>query len=341
MKLSSQVTSQFRNRSILDYLAGRYTYLSREQWAERIAEGRLTYNDAPVTSEMIVKQGGIVTYDVPPFPQPDANFDYTIIYEDEWIVAVNKPANLRVHGKGRFMMANLTHHIREEHDPPYPNLTLINRLDADTSGVVLMGKTKTVVREMSRLFEQKQVDKTYLALVHGVPDPSSDLIDKPIGYIENKKHAKTGRVPRSWVNAPRVRDAVTAYEMVNGEQLMVNGKFGIANYSPLVTGNCSLLRLTPQTGRTHQLRVHLAWIGHPIVGDMLYMLNDEDYVDWRENRDDPRFGDLINRQALHSEKTGFAHPFMGEYVEIMAPLAADIQQVLDQLSQNEQSNNPK
>lgn len=330
MKLSSQVTSKFRNRPILDYLSGRYTYLSRDQWIERIAEGRITYEDAPVTPETIVAQGGTVTYDVPPFPQPDANFDYTIIYEDEWLVAVNKPANLRVHGEGRFMMANLTHHIREEHVPPYPNLTLINRLDADTSGVVLMGKTKEVVREMSRLFEHKQIDKTYLALVHGVPNPSSDTIDAPIGYIENKKYAKTGRVPRSWVNAPRVRDAITKYEV--SEQFAVQSKQPIADYCVLFTDTCSLLRLTPQTGRTHQLRVHLAWIGHPIVGDMLYMLNDEDYIDWRENRADPRFGDLLNRQALHSATTGFMHPFTGEYVEISAPLATDIQEVVNKLT---------
>lgn len=335
MKLSSQVTSPYRNRPILDYLAGRYTYLSRDQWVERIAEGRITYEGASVTPETIVAQGGVVTYDVPPFPQPDVNFDYTIIYEDEWIVAVNKPANLRVHGEGRFMLANLTHHIRNEHNPPYSNLTLINRLDADTSGVVLMGKTKEVVREMSRLFEHKQIDKTYLALVHGVPNPPSGTIDAPIGYIENKKYAKTGRVPRSWVDAPKVREAVTAYETVNSKQLAVNSKeYGLSAYCSLFTDDCSLLRLMPQTGRTHQLRVHLAWIGHPIVGDRLYMLNDEDYIDWRENRDDPRFGDLLDRQALHSEKTGFVHPFTNEYVEIVAPLANDIQLVLAKLSSN-------
>ena len=173
--------------SLIDYLVGRYTYLDRETWLERIAEGRFKYEGMLASAETQLKQGGLVSYDVPPFPQPNANFNYSIIYEDDWLLAINKPPNLRVHGEGKYMMANLSYHLWYNHSPSYPQAKLINRLDTDTSGVVLFAKDPDTAREMGWLFERKEVEKTYLALVHGVLDPPSGIIDQPIGKVENPK----------------------------------------------------------------------------------------------------------------------------------------------------------
>ncbi len=334
--LTSKVTAEYKDKRLIDYLVGRYTYLDRETWLERIAEGRFNYEGELASAETALKQGGIVSYDVPPFPQPDANFDYNIIYEDEWLLGINKPPNLRVHGEGRYMMANLSYHLWYNHAPPYPNAKLVNRLDTDTSGVVLFAKDTDTAREMGWLFERKQVDKTYLALVHGVPEATAGVIDQPIGKVDNPKFAKRGRVPRSIVNAPKSRDAVTGYEVMdvfsaetppilriaNGKWRMVNGEVK----TPL-----SLVKLSPQTGRTHQLRVHLAWMGHPIVGDRLYILGDDAFVRWREARDSAEFADLLPRQALHSDETAFIHPMTQQRTVIKAPLAHDIDALISSL----------
>lgn len=362
MQLSSKVTANYKNVPLIEYLIGRFSYLSREQWLERIREGRLMVEGVVASAETNVTQGKVVTYDVPPFPQPSVNFDYTIIYEDEWLLGINKPPNLRVHGEGRYMMANLIYHLRHVHEPSYPNAHVVNRLDADTSGVVLVAKDKNTARLMNTLFAERQVEKHYLALVRGIPDPPSGTIDQPIGYLTNPKFAKSGRIPRCGVNAPKAKSAITHYELIstqpsvdsyqlsafsdvgeqplrvqqltiNSQQVTINNQqFTINNSPPLPL---SLVSLRPITGRTHQLRVHIAWLGHPIVGDRLYTLSDEEFVTWRENRDDPRYADLLDRHALHSERTGFVHPITREFVEIVAPLASDMSRLLASPSQGD------
>lgn len=329
--LTSKVPVQYKHATLIEYLTGRYTYLDEVTWRERIGEGRFRFEGELASAETQLHQGGLVAYDVPPFPQPDANFNYSIVYEDEWLLGINKPPNLRVHGEGRYMMANLSYHLWYNHNPPYPQAKLINRLDTDTSGVVLFAKDSDTAREMGWLFERKQVDKTYLALVHGVPSQTAGTIDQPIGKIDNPKYARKGRVPRSIVNAPKSRDARTDYAVVGGPWTVATPN--IAKLCGRVTGQLSLVKLKPQTGRTHQLRVHLTWLGHPIVGDRLYMLDDETYVRWREERDSAEFADLLPRQALHSSQTAFIHPITKKAVTITAPLADDIQLMLDELGQ--------
>lgn len=316
MKLSSEVPAPYKGTRLLDYLTRRFSYLDAATWLERIAEGRLTHNGAPADPNAIVQQGDVVTYDVPPFPQPPANFDYTIVYADAWLLGINKPPGLRVHGEGRYMMANLIHHLRHNHTPPYPNATLCNRLDADTSGVVLAARDGETLRAMNQLLAERRIAKTYLALVHGVPDPAVGTIDQPVGKVENLRYAKRGRVPRCWVDSPRGKPAQTDYRVLEIFTLPENRR-------------AALVELTPHTGRTHQLRVHMAWLGCPVVGDRLYMLNDEAYVAWRQDKTNPTFADWLPRQALHCLANEFVHPRTGSPVRLEAPLAADIQALVD------------
>lgn len=338
MQLTSKVPSPHKNKTLIDYLTDRYTYLDRAAWLERIAEGRLTYNGKPASAATVLRQGGTVVYQVPPFPQPDANFDYTIIYEDAWLVAVNKPTNLRVHGEGAYMMANLSYHIRHNHQPPYPDLTLVNRLDADTSGVVLLAKDRDTARAMMRLFERQAVQKTYLALVHGTPSPLAGTIDLAIGHLTNPRYEKIGRIPRLGPAADKVKEAVTEYSTLHTYHLPLAGyadRLALVQAAGMAVGTdhaVSLVELRPKTGRTHQLRVHLAHLNCPIVGDRLYMLDDDRFVDWRENRSADRYGDLLDRHALHSLETRFIHPHTQKELTVSAPLAKDIQQLIDQLA---------
>lgn len=302
MRVSSKVPPQFNQTPILDYLAARFTYRSHDEWADLLAEGRVSGNGRNLTPTDTITQGDLITCDLPDTAPPPTNYNYQIIYEDEWLLAINKPADLRVHAKRRYAQANLIYHLRRLRQPPYPEATLINRLDKDTSGIILLAKDGETLRLMQRLFREKQVEKEYLAVVHGVPDPAAGMIDRPIGKMKS--------LP-----------GVYRYGM------MVGGKTAVTHYETRQTFNdqYALLRLYPQTGRTHQLRVHLSALGHPIVGDRLYAMSDAAYLAWCENKTPHP---LIQRQALHSAAVQFNHPHTQQTCRLTTPLPADIQSLI-------------
>ena len=319
--LTSKIPHAYHQQTLLDYLLGRFTYQTREVWLMRIAEGRFEYEGTRATAETVLEVGRMLSYDVPPFDQPLANFDYHIIYEDEWLLGVNKPPHLRVHGEGRYMMANLTYQLRYIHQPTYPTIAPIHRLDEDTSGVVLFAKESKMAGEMGKLIETKRIAKTYTALVRGVPYPPQGSINRPIGPQSDERIAGFGRVPRCWVDLPAAKSAITHYETVRTDLR-----------HPLEETPLTELLLFPETGRTHQLRVHLAWLGYPLVGDRLYGLSSADYVQWREHPNDPRWADLLPRHALHCSRMAFLHPYRREVCVIDGPLSADFQHLLQQLT---------
>ncbi|NJN54830.1 MAG: RluA family pseudouridine synthase [Anaerolineae bacterium] len=250
MQVSSKVTAAYKQTAVLDYLAGRFTYRSRAEWLDLVAHGRVTRNGQPCTVDTIVTQGDVVGCDLPDMPLPEKfDFNYQIVYEDDWLLGINKPGHLLVHDKRQFAQANLIYHLRVLHQPPHPEAKLANRLDKDTSGVVLAARDSQTLQMMQQLFAGQQVQKEYLALVRGVPTPAAGVIDLPVDRL----HSLPGVYRFGVVEGGKT--AVTHYETVQtfGEQF-------------------ALLRLFPKTGRTHQLRVHLQAIGHTIVGDVLYSL---------------------------------------------------------------------
>lgn len=310
MILSSTVPVQYKDLPLIDYLAARFTYLSRDEWMTRIENGRLTINGRSAAAETIVHQGDEVAYALPELPSVSVNFNYAIIYEDDWLLGINKPGNLLVHAAGKYVAANLIYHLRNVHQPPYPHAHLVNRLDKDTSGVVVVAKGKDTLKIMSRLFATYGVEKVYVALVHGVPVPRRGVIHRPIGRVPSLR----GVYRYGTEGAENPKEAITHYQ--------VTETFG---------DDYALLELKPQTGRTHQLRVHLAQLGHPIVGDRLYTMSDEAYL---ASFDETAVGDLpINRQALHCARNSFRHPYTDETCTITAPLPPDMQALLAQLEQ--------
>ncbi|MBK8902345.1 MAG: RluA family pseudouridine synthase [Anaerolineaceae bacterium] len=299
MIVSSKVTAVFHQKPLLDYLAGRFTYQTRDTWQARIDAGEVTCNGRPTIPHQIVRQGDVIACDLPEPPLPEINLDYQLVYEDPWLLAVNKPGNLKVHGHGRFVQANLVYQLRYSHTPPYPEATLINRLDRDTSGIVLLARDADTLREVQAQFAARTVAKTYLAVVQGIPAAAVQTIDLPID-----------RLPSA--------EGVYRFGVVKGGKPAQTAVEVIRPFPPHHT----LVRLTPQTGRTHQLRVHLAAIGHPIAGDRLYTLNDAEFLAWCE--DNSRDGVPLPRQALHCAQTTIWHPQLKRPLTLTAPLATDI-----------------
>ncbi len=316
MIVSSKVTHHYKQVPIVDYLADRFTYRSADEWLAFVENGRISLNNQPTTPATRVTQGDVVRCDLPDPPLPnDVNFDYSIIYEDEWLLGINKPGNLHVHDSRRYAQANLIYHVREKHEPPYPETTLVNRLDRDTSGVIILARDTETLKLMQNLFRAKQVEKTYQAVVHGIPSAEDGVIDLPIGKLESLPG-----VHRYGVDA-------------------MNGKTAVTHYHTLQTYNdqYALLQLHPKTGRTHQLRVHCQAIGHPIVGDKLYTMTDKEFLAWVQTKERLP-NERIARQALHCASTSFTHPHTKRPCAISAPLPQDFLSLLEAISAT--SDNP-
>ena len=306
MIVSSKVTAVFHQKPLLDYLAGRFTYQTRETWQARIEAGDVACNGRLATPQQIVRQGDEIACELPDPPLPDVNLNYEVVYEDQWLLGINKPGNLKVHGHGRFIQANLIYQLRYKHNPPYLEATLINRLDKDTSGVVLLARDNDTLREVQKQFSERTVEKKYLALVHGVPDPTIQEIDRPIERLPSAEGVYRFGVVETG------KPALTLLELIRP-------------FPP----HYALVQLTPKTGRTHQLRVHLAALGHPIVGDHLYTMSDAEFLArFTAGHQDKT---PLPRQALHCAQTTIWHPQHKEPLTITAPLAADIRAFLTTL----------
>ncbi|MFW5775199.1 MAG: RluA family pseudouridine synthase [Chitinivibrionales bacterium] len=312
MKTSSIVPGNIKDTELITYLANRFTYLSEEQWRERVVQGRLFCNDAPCTVDTTINGGDRVTYDMPDFVEPPADLSYSIVYEDEYLLGINKPGNLLVHRAGRSVRSNLIYHLRYLRTPSFSDAHIVNRLDRETSGVVMVAKGNDALVDMQRLFANREVQKSYLAIVHGVPDSVCCRIDVPIG-----KDRSSSVTSRFCVEGHNAKSAVTDMRLLR--------RWG---------DDFSLIRLHPHTGRTHQLRVHMAHLGHVIAGDKLYGLNDLQYTRWREKPEEFASTFPIKRQALHCESLEFNHPCTNARCRITAQLPADIQQFIQTLDES-------
>ncbi len=309
MMLSSRIGSGVGTLTLASYLSRRFTYLSEEDWREKINAGLVLLNQNPSNPEAFLKPGDVVSYNLPPFEEPCADVHYTIAYEDEWMLAVDKPGNLLVHKAGKFITKNLVFLLRHASGiPSYAFVNAASRLDRETSGLVLFAKTIECLRALHRGFATGAIYKEYLAIVHGVPGDRSFTVDVPIG-----KDVSSTIEYRFAARGADCKDAVTLFETL------------------AVTGNCSALRAMPRTGRTHQIRVHCAAAGMPIFGDKLYGLREADYLLWRS--DPGAFSSLLEfpRQALHCRRLRLRHPVTKSEMVLEAPVPADMAGLLNKL----------
>ena len=294
-------------RARLDqYLVSRIPEGSRSQIQNWIRKGYIRINGAEVKTGYVVKPNDLIALDIPesasgqPFPE-DIPLD--ILYEDSDLAVINKPAGLVCHaGAGNrsgTLVNALLHRMGplETGDPDRPGI--VHRLDKFTSGVMLVAKNTPAHRHLAQQFKNREIKKEYVALVYGVPSPSSGTIDLALGRdLRNRKKIST--------RARHKRTAVTHYR--------IQEDFGFV----------SLLKIRIETGRTHQIRVHLAHKGHPVVGDSLYGTDGTRSLPARLSQSAKK----LQRPFLHSRRLEFRHPKSGEILSFEAPLAPELQKFL-------------
>jgi len=308
MIFTSKVPLNAAPVTIADYLAGRFTYLDRDEWVEKIKSGRILLNDVRCTAESITRKGDMVSYIADNFDEPPADLNYRIIYEDQWFLGIDKPGNLLVHRAGKSFKNNLMFQLRHVHIPSYPDSHSAHRLDRETSGAVIVAKSAEARAAIQPQFSSGTIVKQYVAIVHGIPDKHEFTIDKPIGKEELSEVTYKFKVDSSG------KPAITRIEQVTP-----------------VGSSYSLLRIKPLTGRTHQIRIHLVSAGYPIVGDKLYGLSEREYLRWRDKPAEIPQTLLIDRHALHCAFIKFLHPFTNKECRIEAPMPSDIKALIEKL----------
>ena len=289
--------------------------VSRTYLQKLIRGGEVTVNDkvAKQPSHQL-QQGDWVCLTLPaPRPldtlQPE-EISLDILYEDSHLIVLNKPAGMLVHpangvNVGTLVNALLAHCTDLSGIGGIERPGIVHRLDKDTSGVLVVAKTDVVHRELSVQFEQHRITRQYVALVCGIPTKTTGTID--------------ARIARS----RRDRRRMTTVE--------TDGRHAVTHYEVLgASGKFAFVQLILETGRLHQIRVHLQHIGHPVVGDAIYggeqrALNDADTAELKQALV------RLRRQALHARLLGFVHPTTGENLTFSAPIPEDMQRVSDAL----------
>jgi 23S rRNA pseudouridine1911/1915/1917 synthase len=282
---------------------------TRSRAKSLIDRGLVCVDGTPRKSAHVLRAGQRIAVAVPP-PEPAGvaaePLPLVVLYEDAHLLAIDKPPGMVVHpapGARRGTVVNALLHrlgaLEGVGDPERPGI--VHRLDRDTSGVLLVARTPQALAGLARQFHDRTLSKRYVAVVHGVVRAAGGVIDQAIG-----RHPRERK--RMSLRARRGRAAVTRYEVVERFR------------------GATLLRLAPETGRTHQLRVHLAGLGHPIVADRLYGGGGRCTAGVAA----AALG-ACPRQALHAESIAFAHPVTGVPVAVRSPLPADLESLLDAL----------
>ena len=285
--------------------------LTRSRVQELIRSGFVRVNHLHSKPGYRLKPGDHVEVTLPP-PQPlrldPESVTFELIYEDPWLIVVNKPPGIVVHPAPGHFTGTLVHGLLQ-HCTDLSGIGgvmrpgIVHRLDKDTSGLMVVAKNDAAHAYLSAQFKAGKVTKNYVALVHGIVKGGKGEINLPIGRHPVRRKEMS-------VQPSKGRVAKTLWE----KQEELAGLF-------------SLLSVSPKTGRTHQIRVHLSHLGYPIVGDPVYGHRRS----WWKKRfpEDSGLSGLIERQMLHAGTLGFVHPQGGDYREYTAPLPADMELVLE------------
>lgn len=289
------------------FLKKKIPRLSRTRLQELIRTHLARGDGRRMKAHSPVQPGDVYLLRTPARPEPPCPRTFEVLHRDEAVLVIDKPAGLPVHASAKFYFNTLTRVLLERY--PDEPLQICHRLDRETSGCLVVARSKEAARHLKGAFAAKTAHKRYLAIVHGAPDWDERVIDLPLGLARPEEGLDVRMVVRD--DAPPARTRARVLER---------------------RGDHALLELEPVTGRQHQLRAHLAAVGHPIVGDKLYAHGDAAFMAFCDGGMTAELAALFRlpRQALHARSIRMPHPAGGE-LAVEAPFPADLQRFWDAL----------
>jgi 23S rRNA pseudouridine1911/1915/1917 synthase len=275
-----QVGPEADGRTVLEHLAARHRHSTLAVWRERIDAGEVFLREARAAPSSVLRPGDWLAWRRPPWEEPPVPLAFAVLHRDDDLLAVAKPRGLPSIPNGGFLAHTLLHVVRAH----FPEATPMHRLGRGTSGLLLFARTATARRAVSASWRTGGVEKVYRALVSGVPELREFTVEAPIGLVD---HPRLGRLHAA----------------------AAGGKAAVSHVRILAARNGNALaEVTIPTGRPHQIRIHMAAAGHPLVGDPLYVAGG------RPAADGGLPGDAGYR--LHAHRLRLAHPGTGLPVEI-------------------------
>lgn len=338
--LRSFITAK-SSQTLVEFLSSKFKYLNTAEWEDRIASGKVMINDRIASPGQPLRAGDEVAYTTNAWEEPAVNPNYRVVFEDDQLMVVSKPAPLPVHAIGAYFRNTLMYLLRRDR-PEASDYYLVHRLDSETSGLVALVKDAKYLKALQKQWGasknhphpdllpsrekgeenahllspsplrgegkgegavESSVIKTYRAIVFGSFPGGKQTLDAPIG----PKKGSEIRMKLAVTNEGGY-PSTTEFEL-----LETRGRF-------------SLIQAKPLTGRTHQIRVHLEHLGFPIVGDKLYSGDDETFLHFYENDWDEWLKErvLLPRAALHAYRLEFNHPETGKRMVFEDPLPEDL-----------------
>ena len=314
-EVTFDIKKAFEDRRIDRYLASRLPDYSRTFLQKLVKEGAVLVNGRTVKSSYDIQKGDFISVRVPVLEESKIvpeDIPIDIVYEDDYLMLINKPYDMVVHPAGRHhcgtVVNALAFHCQNLSQVNGPlKAGIVHRLDRDTSGIMLTIKSDAVHSQIAMQFEKRSVKKEYLAVVEGELMLDSDEISLPIArhIIDSQKMA---------VRHDIGKEAVSIYEVVERFR------------------GYTLVKIMPKTGRTHQIRVHMRAIGHPVVADFMYSSQESCYLsDLLQKKREEGELPIIDRQALHAHRIEFFHPIHNKKMEFEVDLPADISALVNTL----------
>lgn len=280
-----QLSARANNKTTLEYLTQFYRHSSPLEWKERLARGEIWLEGRVADGSEPLKTGQTLIWNREPWQEPDAPSSFGVLYEDHTLLAVDKPSGLPTLPGGGFLNRTLLNLVRES----YPEASPLHRLGRATSGLVLFARTFVAASSLSKAWREGQMDKQYRALSSGVAFEDVYNITAPIGPVD---HPRLGSVFAAHPNGKASRSIAKVVER---------------------RSSSTLFDVDILTGRPHQIRIHLAYIGYPLEGDQLYAAGGQPKLELPGLPGDGGY-------LLHAHYLSFKHPVTGETLQLEAPV---------------------